>query len=370
MAALNKRWVGTTSDPSLFTNWAGVSLRNAGYSWTASGSGTGEYYLRTAASGDPGIADPGTTTGAITGGDANFANGTAGSLAASQFDYGDNDTLGYSTIYVRLADDADPDSKALDFVKLFQVPVATDHVRIPAGAGAMAGYDFSGVAWGDFIVEDGYTNAIGSATLPLSIDPDRFEWSGTGRSYINSIGAIAHDVRKTGPGGAGLMGLYLTLTAGTTLTVYSGTVGLAWLFGGSSTCATIRSVGPNASVYVGKNASVTTFYTAKGKIYANCAGTTANIFGGYFQTEEAGAFTSINAASNASLVLNSTGTVGTLTMQSGYTGTVDLTQSAEARTYSSIVQKGGTLLVDKSAVTVTAHTTPENIPQKITVTNL
>lgn len=370
MAALNKRWVGTTSDPSLLTNWAGVSLRNGIYKWTASGSGTAEYYLELFGGGNPGISDPGTTTGAITGNDLNFANGTMGSLAVSQFDYGDNDTLGFSTIYVRLADGTDPDSKPLDFVKLYQVPVATDNVRVPAGSGAMVGYDFTGVAWGDFIVEDGYTAAIGSATLPLSIDPDRFEWSGTGRSYINSVGNIAHDVRKTGAGGLGLMGLYLTMTQGTTLTVFSGTVGLAFLHGGTSVCATVRAVQSNAAVWVGKNASVTTFYTAKGKIYANCGATTANIFGGYFQTEEAGAFTNINAAGSANLVLNATGTVGTLTMQSGYSGLVDLTQSAEARTFSSIVQKGGKLRVDKGVVTVTAHTQPENIPQEIAVISL
>ncbi len=371
MTALNKRWVGTTSDPSLLTNWAGVSLRTANYSWTASGADAGAYYLRTAANGDPGIATPGTTTGAITGGDVAFTSGTGGALAAGQFAYGDFDTLGYSTIYIQMNVAGDPDAQALDYIKLYQVPVATDHVRIPAGSGTMVGYDFSGVAIGDFIVEDGYTAAIGTATLPLSIDPDRFEWSGTGRSYINlSTAAISPDVRKTGPGGAGLMGLYLTGSALVTLTVYTGTVGVAWLFGGSSTLSAARAIGTSASIYLGKNVSFTTAYTAKGKIYANCAGTTANIFGGYFQTEEQGAYTAINAAGGASLVLNSTGTVGTLTMQSGYTGTVDLTQSGESRIFSSIVQRGGILLVDKGIVTVTAHTQPENIPQKIQVSNL
>lgn len=371
MAALDKRWVGTTSDPSLFSNWGAVSLRNATYRWLASGSGTSNFYLDLAAGGDPGIATPALSAGAITGGDLSFASGTGGALTASQFAYGDHDTLGYNTIYVRLADSADPDSKALDFVKLYQVPVATDHVRIPVGSGTMVGYDFSGVAWGDFIVEDGYTAAIGSATLPLSIDPDRFEWSGSGRSYINlSTAAIAPDVRKTGPGGAGFMGLYLTGSAMTTLTVYSGTVGVAWLHAGTSTLATARAIGSNANIYLGKNVAFTTAYCGKGKIFQHCAGTTANVFGGYFQTEEAGAITAVNAAGGANLVLNSTGTVGTLTMQSGYTGTVDLTQSAEARTFSSIVQRGGTLLVDKGVVTVSAHTTPENIPQKIQVSNL
>jgi hypothetical protein len=43
--------------------------------------------------------------------------GFIGTLAASQWGYGDNDTLGYTTIYVRLTDDADPDSKAENYLQ-------------------------------------------------------------------------------------------------------------------------------------------------------------------------------------------------------------------------------------------------------------
>ena len=369
MAALNKRWVGTTAVFSLLTNWAPISLRNAGYSWTASGSGTGEYYLRTAANGDPGISDPGTTTGAITGNDLSFANGTMGSLAVSQFDYGDNDALGYSTIYVRLADGADPDSKTLDWVKLYQVPVATDHVRIPAGSGAITGVDYTSVAIGDFIVEEGYTGTIGTAVLPLGIDPNKFEFSGTGTSYIYSIGAIAHDVRNAGTGSTGTAGLYLTGTGISTLTVYKGVVGLAMLHGQTSTATTVRVNGPSATVYLGNGVTVTTTYVANGSLYQYCAATTTNAFGGKLYTEEVGTITTLNMDGAAQAWLNSTGTITTVNMLAGYTGTVNMLQSAEARTITTLNHKAGTIKVDRGIVTITTYAVTDSKPQAIAITS-
>ena len=90
-----------------------VNIRNSEYSWTLSGSGTGEYYLRTSAGADPGIAAPRTVI--ING--TPRVEGTVGSLAANEWDYGNNDSLGYSTIYVRITGDGDPDAQAIGYVK-------------------------------------------------------------------------------------------------------------------------------------------------------------------------------------------------------------------------------------------------------------
>lgn len=99
-----------------------ISIRNASYQWTASGSGTNEFYLEAAGGGDPGLSEPADLyqNGTI------MAAGTVGSLSASEWDYGDNDTLGFSTIYVRLSDGADPDSKAADYVEYS----ATDVINV------------------------------------------------------------------------------------------------------------------------------------------------------------------------------------------------------------------------------------------------
>lgn len=368
MTALNKRWVGTTSDPTLITNWAGVSLVNANYSWTLSGTGTANYYLRTAGSANPGISTPGTTSGAITGNDVAFTTGTPGSLAVSSFGYGDTDTLGYNTIYVRLADGTDPDTKTLDYVKLYQVPVASDNVRLPVGSSAMVGYDFSSIAWGEFIVEDGYSGTIGTAILPLSITCTKFDFSSSGIAYINlAASAIAPDVRNAASGSSGTMGLYLKGSALTTLTVLSGTVGVAQIFGDTATVATVRVTGGSAQVYLSKNVTNTTTYMAAGKLFQNCNGTTANIFGGQYKTEEAAIITTVNADNSASLTLNATGTIGTLSMPASYNGTVDMSQSSEARTITTCNQKGGSLLFDDTIVTITTDNAKRGVPQRRTI---
>lgn len=96
------------------TRW--VSLVNATYKWTASGSGTNEYYVELAGGGDPGLTEPNNVT---TDGTYEIdTNGAMGSLNAGEWDWGDNDALGYSTVYVRLDDDADPDNKNTDFVSM------------------------------------------------------------------------------------------------------------------------------------------------------------------------------------------------------------------------------------------------------------
>lgn len=364
MAALDKRWVGTTSTYTTATNWAAINLTKPTYKWTASGSGTNEYYMELTAGGNPGISAP----GAVYVNSAVASSGSAGSLAAGTWAYGDNDTLGYSTVYVRLADGTDPNTKAIGYVQMYQVPVATDNVRIPAGSGAIDGVDQSSVAIGDFVVEDGYTAAIGSATAPLIIDPDRFEWSGGGRSYIDLYSAnISPDIIKTAAGGVGLMGLYLKGSNLSTVTVYSGTVGLAWLFGNTATVSAVRVVGANANVYVGKSVTLTTSYIAKGKLYQHCGCTTANVFGGTYTTEESGAITTVNADLAATLTLNSTGAITTLNMQAGFTGTVDFSQSAEARAVTTLNHKAGALLIDTTLVSVTTRNTGDSKPQKIVV---
>jgi hypothetical protein len=82
------------------------------YRWIASGSGTNEYYMQTSAGADPSLDTPRAVLENLT----LMTEGTVGTLAAGEYDYGDNDTLGYSTLYVRLSDGTDPDTKASEYV--------------------------------------------------------------------------------------------------------------------------------------------------------------------------------------------------------------------------------------------------------------
>ena len=118
-AAINANTVWEVRTDGAATNGGGfrwLSLVNATYKWTASGSGTNEYYCEAAAGGNPSLTEAKCCS--LNGAFMLATNGTMGSLNASEWDWGDNDTLGYSTVYVRLADGADPDSKAPGYVQI------------------------------------------------------------------------------------------------------------------------------------------------------------------------------------------------------------------------------------------------------------
>jgi len=96
--------------------------------WTASGSGTNEYYVEADGGGDPGLASPYNTYEDS----VSMTPGTAGSLAAGEWDWADNDSLGFQTVYVRLSDGADPNSKDRDTIMIDQnnTTPSSDSIRI------------------------------------------------------------------------------------------------------------------------------------------------------------------------------------------------------------------------------------------------
>lgn len=346
MTAFSKTWQGATGDYELASNWAAISVRNSSYAWTASGSGTNEYYLRTSGGADPGF---GATPSTVQINGTNATEGTVGSLTAGQWDYGDNDTLGYSTIYVRLSGGGDPDAQDADHITFRQIPLATDHVRIPAGSGSISSnLDQSGVAIGDFIVEAGYTGSIGTSTSYLRIDPDRFEFEASGgTAYINiGTAAISATIKDTGTPNTGLRGLYLLGSAIATLTIIKGYVGLASRSGETSTATTVRNMGASANLWLGKGAAATTVQNFAGESRVRISGTvtTLDVLGGTCYTEEAVVVTTANVQ-GGSLVSSSTGTVTTLNIDGG---AVDLTQNGAARTVTTCKLNTGRLRFGKN----------------------
>jgi len=89
------------------------TLNDSDFQWSASGSGTSEYYVEAAGGGDPSLNEP---EAVYEDGEA-MSEGTAGSLSSGEWDWADNDSLGYNTVYVRLSDDTDPDAKSAGYVK-------------------------------------------------------------------------------------------------------------------------------------------------------------------------------------------------------------------------------------------------------------
>ncbi len=108
-----------------------TSIRNATYRWIASGSGTNEYYCELSAGGNPSLVPP----AAVRENGGIMVEGTLGSLAAGEWAYGDNDTLGFSTIYVRLSDGTDPDTKAVDYVDYTLDDITTAEYYCTTSAG-------------------------------------------------------------------------------------------------------------------------------------------------------------------------------------------------------------------------------------------
>ena len=89
-----------------------TELVSATYKWSASGSGTNEYYCELSGGGDPSLSVP----DYLTEGGLDMRFGTLGNLRVSGWGFGDNDTLGYDTIYVRLSDESDPDTQDSGFI--------------------------------------------------------------------------------------------------------------------------------------------------------------------------------------------------------------------------------------------------------------
>lgn len=89
-----------------------VAMTSGKFQWTVSGSGTNEYYFEMVGGGNPNFQEP----ESFLLDDAVLTQGALGSLNDTEWGYGDNDSLGYSTIYFRY-DTSDPDELVWDRLK-------------------------------------------------------------------------------------------------------------------------------------------------------------------------------------------------------------------------------------------------------------
>lgn len=109
-----------------------VDYKDKTYEWTESGTAN-EFYLQLEnAGGDPSLSETlklyATTAEATA--ESEATNGTVGSLTAGQWDWGDNDSLGYNTVYV-CTDGTNPN-------RYFFAILGYD--RMPATSGATVGF--------------------------------------------------------------------------------------------------------------------------------------------------------------------------------------------------------------------------------------
>jgi hypothetical protein len=366
-----KRWNGLTSgNLTTVANWDPVNVRSSAWQWQAS-SVAGEYYLRTSAGANPGF---GAAPASVQLDGVDAVSAAVGSLAAGQVGYGDNDSLGYSTIYARTADTADPDTKPVGYVTFRQLPLAGDHVTIPAGAGPInAGLSALFLALGNLIVEDGYLQAIGSSLTPLRLNTvTGFAFAGSGTSHID-LGATTADLqilKTAAPNTSGAFGLYLTGGAVGKLNLVRGNVAVAVRAGDVATITECRCVGIDATLVLGAGAAVTTVYQSDGSVVQRCNATNTNIEGGDFRSEEEAVITNLNILANdrpkrVYATLNSAGTVSTLNQKNSQS-VVDLLQSGAPRTVTAANFEAGDLYWDPNTVTIGTLNTPTGGPFKLT----
>lgn len=349
----------TAGDYADSRNWELISLRTPAFSWTVSGSGTSEYYVRTSGNANPGFAaTPPTTSGVYLNG-TSATKGSLGSLAAGTWGYGDNDSLGYSTVYVRTSGSVDPDTLTADYVQFRQIPQAGENVRLPAGAGSISSnLDQSAVAILGFYAEDGYDGTIGSATGYLRIDPDVFEFDGNGQAWIDlHSAAITATVHGTGSASNGEFGLNLRGSALSLVDVRGGSVGIAALPGETSTVTTLRISNDGTKVMCGPGLSLTSVVPMfTGELMLHCNATTVTKYGGKVWLKEAAAVTTINDLGPGEIHWGSSGNITTYNMRGG--GLFNMRAGNAARTLTTLNTyfNSGRIAYNKEAVTITNDT--------------
>lgn len=347
-----KVWLGTVdNDANNAQNWQAISIRTPAFRWVASGSGTNEYYVELAAGGDPGIPLPARVLIA----DTAATQGTLGTLANLEWAYGDNDTLGFSTIYIRL-NASDPDDQARDYVQFQQVPRAGDNVTLAGTAvRGIGGADFSAIAINAFLIEAGYRNMpIGSRETPLRIDPDSFESHGSGSQpwYIDiSAAAIVPQIVSCPSPANGVSGLYLTGSAMAGIAHDRGDLALADLEGQTSSCTTIIVRGTQARLRMGAGLTWTTLRIFAGSVVARSNGTTVDATGGTLETQLAMTLTTANIQ-GGTIIDRSTGTFGAVNLNSG---TYDTMQLTGAKTITAMKHNAGTFRENTELLTITTR---------------
>lgn len=216
-------------------------------------------------------------------------------------------------------------------------------------------------AYGEIVVEPGFTQQIGNATDPLKCTPGKFEYHGGGIIYADlGAASIPVVVTNSGSGAGGTYGVYLEGTI-TTVSVSGGKVAVASFPGDSATITTVRQSG--GTVLLGAGSSSPTTVTVNGGSFTTkVSAATVNVYKGTFTTGEAAAITTKLNAYGGNLNLSGSGTIADLLLDGN--AEIDFTKSGVARTVSAIKNNGGAISYDPGVITFTAESAPDRIIRK------
>jgi hypothetical protein len=116
--------VGTGWATKIMQDVLNLNILSGPFKWTASVTAPNEWRIELTAGGNPSLSSP--ITVFYEG--SPLVNGTVGTLTAGKWAYGNNDTLGYNTIYVRLPSDINPNSSPYSLACTYKIQVAMDAV--------------------------------------------------------------------------------------------------------------------------------------------------------------------------------------------------------------------------------------------------
>lgn len=361
-------WNGVTKNWANDADWDQNSIRNAVYQWSLSGSGANEFFLELAGGGNPLVAQEPDN---VQENGSNMVNATLGSLAAGEWDYGDNDALGFNTIYVRLSDDADPDTKTFAFVSFTDVPYNLQGVDMgTTGNNVEQGLDQSIVNLLRFTQRKDYTGLIGTEATPLRLngatDADIgirlssvTDPPGSLRTHIDFGSANPSNIRVHGTASSSQDKDFgptriLTDNAASKIFVLGGNVSIAAKANEVLQAALISVSGGNATIGVpGGEADITLakLETSGGTVLAFDGATVVEVIGGSLVMQSKAGAAAVNIRVGGFVWKGDEGV--TLPAVVMFGGSTDLQQSNAARTITALtIHPGATLLDNPGAVTV------------------
>jgi hypothetical protein len=151
-----------------------VSVAGGAAEWTDSPTTPGEaYYTGAAMTAKPVVVELG-------GVDISASEGTIGALVENEWCWGDQDTLGASTMYIKLPGDGDPDALAADYLKM-ALAITANEITITIGEGNLS---YTRAKTIEYILDRGNLGDVREGDqVPLDVSLD-FQWD-----YISGLPA-------------------------------------------------------------------------------------------------------------------------------------------------------------------------------------
>ena len=246
------------------------------------------------------------------------------------------------------------------------VPVASDDLIFTNSYNnpMTEGVDQGTTAFSSFYVEAGYTAQIGSFESPLISDVSKFDYHGGGVIWVKlgASGGIPVNVTNSGATANGAWGVNIDGDV-STLSVSGGSVAVNVEAGFSGSLTALHSMG--GQTVLGSNlTAVTSVDVLGGVVETRESVPTVRVYSGTFKTADAAAITTKLSVYGGDCVLNGTGTIADILLDSDGGSTLDFTQTGISRTVTNIKNNGGVVVYNPNVITFTTDATPDKAVRK------